>query len=276
MSTPWPSIPANVIAEVTRRWPSRGPAWSAAVPDELKALCARYHAIPRRVMRARYGFVIAATSPTADLIFRASPDPHGHHQVRVAQALADLNVGPRIHEIDTTPSGTWTVMDQVQPGTSIGDLDPTAVSFEAVIAPLQAMLNQPAPDPNMPSIADWLHDRLKSDHLDDLAPGRSTAPTADRDRALGLLDELTATGPADQLCHGDLSGWNILTAGPNQYLYIDPRGVTGEPTYDAAILALKSDRHVPTTVSVPYLAERLGINRERIEAWMTIGTAARV
>jgi streptomycin 6-kinase len=183
-------VPAVVLANVRQRWPNVADAWASHVDAELQSLCDQFRATPRTVLPARYGFVIAAYSPDGQLVLRSSPDPHGAEQSAVAVALAELGTSPAVHHTSTSNHGTWTVLDRVQPGTTLSKADPAAVKIEALFGPLAAMKDQPAPLADMPSIFDWLRTRLDDDRLTDLRPGTTVAPADHRRAAHDLLQRL--------------------------------------------------------------------------------------
>jgi streptomycin 6-kinase len=260
---------------VQQRWPERGTAWADQVEDELDELCLRHGATPVRVLPARYGFVVAATSPHGPIVIRSTPDPHGPEQTAVAVALAGLGIAPAVHDYVTTDHGTWTVLDQVQPGTPLAEADPSTVTVGALVAPLAAMNGQPAPLAGMPSITDWLRSRLEDDDLAELPPGGTVAPASQRRAALRVLDDLAYEVPAG-LCHGDASTWNVLTDGPSGWKFIDPRGVTGETAYDVAVLAFKISRYVPTLDLAETFAKTADVDADRVRDWIVVADAARV
>jgi streptomycin 6-kinase len=127
----------------------------------------------------------------------------------------------------------------------------------------------------MPSIVDWLRDRLEDDHLTELPPGATIAAAEKRCTALNVLDEL-AYGVTPGLCHGDASTWNILASGQTGWKLIDPRGMSGEPAYDVAVLGSKVARHVPAHDIAPVLASAADVDPERVRAWMLVADAERV
>lgn len=268
-------VPADVLANVRQRWPEMADAWAAHVEAELVTLCEEYQATPGSVLPARYGFVVAADSPTGSLVLRSSPDPHGLAQAAVAATLANLNISPRVYQVVTTDHGTWTVLDRVHPGTALHDADRTTISLEALFAPLAAMHDQPAPITGMPSIVDWLRGRLEDDQLTDLRPGTVIASPGERKAALALLTEVTRDHEPG-LCHGDASLGNIIAGDGNRWMYIDPRGMTGESTYDVAVLAVRVSRFYPANGLVPHIADLADVDPHRVRAWMTIAEAARV
>lgn len=268
-------VPANVAEAVCQRWPDRGYAWRVAVGDELAALCARYDARPVAVMQARYGLVLAADTRSGPLVFRGSPDPDAIGQAQIAGALADLGVAPKLHEVEETMTGVWTVMDRVVPGTPLPELTPTPETPRMIAEMLLSLVNGPERSfPGLPSITDWLRSRLLDDNLTDLAPGRTIAPKDQRKEALHLLDEVA--GSAHGLCHGDASTRNILADGAGQLLLIDPRGMVGDSAYDAAVIALKVRRYIPIPQSVEFFADYADLDVSRIHTWVRIADSARV
>jgi streptomycin 6-kinase len=270
-----PAVPADVLANVRQRWPEAADAWASHVQTEFRALCDQYRAAPRTVLGARYGYVIAVDTPDGPLVFRSSPDPHGPDQAAVAAALAELGISPTVHQTMATDHGTWTVLDRVHPGTGLAQSDPAAINLNALFTPLAAMRHQPAPRADMPSILDWLHDRLNDDNLTDLRPGTTIAPTNERKTALNLLADL-AHDQTPGLCHGDASMGNIIASGTDRWMLIDPRGMTGESAYDVAVLAIRAARLHSSVNLVPHIAKLADITAERVQTWMAIANAARV
>ena len=269
------TVPASVVSNVRRRWPDRADDWTRQVEDELHELCVRYKATPRRVLPARYGFVVAADTANGGLVVRASPDPDGPNQARVAAALADLGIAPTVHEAINTDTGIWTILDEVRPATPLADAPDARATVDSLAAPLAAMVGLPAPAPGMPTIIEWLRGRLEDDHATDLAPGAERAPARARRAAATMLEQLAAdTTP--QLCHGDVSPWNVLAHGADGWMLIDPRGMSGDVCYDVAVLSLKTIRRRQAAPTVARLAEAVGVDPERALAWTTVIDAARV
>ncbi|GGN26586.1 streptomycin 6-kinase [Actinoplanes campanulatus] len=269
------AVPAPVLANVRRRWPDIAEHWIAHVATDFRTLCERYQATPREVLAARYGFVTAVDTPNGPLVLRSSPDPHGRGQAAVATALADLGAAPQVHEVVATDHGAWTVLERVLPGTPLSQADPATVNPQALFAPLAAMRDQPPPLPGMPSILDWLRDRLEDDQLTDLRPGTTVAPAEERKAALAILADL-ARDHIPGLCHGDASSGNIIANGPRHWRYIDPRGVTGEHTYDAAVLAIRIVTAYPSPDLQAQIADLAQVSPVRLRNWMKVAQAARV
>lgn len=270
-----PPIAPNVVADVRSRWPDRADAWLRCLGDELHELCARYDATPRGVLPARYGYVVAVDSTSGPLVMRASADPNGPHQARVAVRLAQLGVSPAVHETIDTATGTWMVLDEVRPGTPLAKADRARVTLDSLAAPIAAIAAHPEPIPGLPALADWLRERLDDEHTNDRAPGTEPASRDERRDAIAVLDSLT-TGATPQLCHGDASTWNVLAYESQGWMLVDPRGMSGEAAYDVAVLGLKIARDQPPATVVVRMADAACVDRDRATAWMTIAAAARV
>ena len=270
-------VPTNVAQAVRQRWPERGEDWPQQVEDELHEICRHHAASPTRVLPARYGFVVTATTPSERrLVIRGTADPMGAHEAAVAVVLADVGAAPKVHEVSTTPAATWTVMDQVLPGTALARLDMTELPIDAMAAALRPMVGQPAPSSDLPRLSDWLHNRLEDEHLQDVAPTiPPPTPQARRD-ALRLLNDLAGDADRDSLCHGDTSWGNILLGTGDRLYLIDPRGMRGDVAYDAAVLALKSSAYEPPSRGARSLVRHLDLDREVVEAWLSVAVAARV
>lgn len=270
------SLSPEIAAAVNARWPDIGPAWCTAVDAEIRELCAAYDAQPVQVFPARYGYIVEVTTPHGPLIMRASPDPDGMAQGHVAIALANLEAAPRVHELRETATGTWMVLDKVQPGTPLADLRPSVQVLDTLVALFGKLRDQPSPVPASRSLVRWLRSRLLAGHdLADLPPNTKPARPAERENAVVILTDLERE-MVPGLCHGDASPWNILASGPENFLLIDPRGVSGELAYDLAVVALKAAPFVDPANLAEQLAERTGADRSRVQAWLAVANAARV
>ena len=77
------------------------------------------------------------------------------------------------------------------------------------------------------------------------------------------------------LLHGDLHHWNILSAGGDTWIAIDPKGVVGEREYEVGSLLRNPNdqiQHWPdlearTRRRIAILAEVLGFDRHRLARW---------
>ncbi|WP_031466622.1 aminoglycoside phosphotransferase family protein [Sciscionella sediminilitoris] len=272
--TPAAQVPIEVAVNVRRRWPERAEAWTSRAPAELDELVARYEGQAERVFPARTGFVVAVTTPTGPLVMRSTADPAGPDQARFAEAFAEHRIGPAVHEVNQTDTGTWTVADRVVPGEPINlgdDVVPT-------VAPIfRAMAEQPSPAPNAPNIAEWLHDRLTGPEPDDLPPDDYNVTEDERRSAAHQLTDIRQD-ERRELTHGDAHPDNILVGADGRLQWIDPRGMNGELAYDLAVFALKTAPalHCAPHALADQLAAEVGCPADRVHTWLNIARAARV
>ncbi|WP_339154161.1 aminoglycoside phosphotransferase family protein [Actinomadura luteofluorescens] len=265
-------IPANVNEAVTACWPELAPAWLKKAPDELARICERYEGRPVRTFNARYGFVVEIATTHGRLVVRSTPDPRGMDQAQVAQALANMGVGPRIHDVVQTPVSVWTVASRIFPGDS---LKGEAVPVERLAPIFRKMLDRRTENDRLPTLVDWLRSRLNDERPNDLPSGRFRASRPERLRAAAILEKL-GTGDSNMVCHGDASSSNILVGDGEELFLVDPRGVSGDVCYDVAVAAWKTPTDEQASVRATNLARLVGVDTERVRAWLIIAKAARV
>jgi streptomycin 6-kinase len=144
----------------------------------------------------------------------------------------------------------------------------------AIAAGVMRRLWRPLPEGHpFRSVADWAagFDRLRRR----FAGGSGPLPPPLVERAESLFAELLASMAGPVLLHGDLHHFNILAAGREPWLAIDPKGIAGEPAYEVGALLRnpwpellarpRPDRILARRVD--QLAEELGFDRQRIVGW---------
>jgi streptomycin 6-kinase len=89
----------------------------------------------------------------------------------------------------------------------------------------------PPPDCPLPDVASRLtaFDEYLAAHGD-----RGPLPADLVGRAAGIVRELCTSGPGPFVLHGDLHHDNVLRAGREPWLAIDPHGVVGDPGTSSA------------------------------------------
>ncbi|MBA4180466.1 MAG: hypothetical protein C0506_07755 [Anaerolinea sp.] len=165
------------------------------------------------------------------------------------------------------------VIERLQPGMALEQVADD-VAATSIAASIMRQLWVPAPaDGGFPTIADWGlgFQRLRST----FGGGTGPFPADLVDEAEELFASLLATSSPPVLLHGDLHHGNILSASREPWLAIDPKGVTGEPAYEAGALvrnpvALYTSMPNPAAITarrLSQLADELGIDRQRLKGW---------
>ncbi|GAA1680955.1 hypothetical protein GCM10009765_32650 [Fodinicola feengrottensis] len=272
------TVPEHVLSAVKEQWPDRGEAWSRDVLAEFDQICRRHKAVVREIFKSRYGFVVGVDSPQGSLVIRGSADPLAAGQAAVVSALAAAGVGPQVREIEPTETGVWTVMDRVLPGDPLADVGVTVADVVTLAETYRQVIGHTAPDPDLPSLTDWLYGRLVDDALTDMPDWATVAPADERGECLAILADLASDDGS--LCHGDVSGWNVLLGPDRRMFLIDPRGLRGDPAYDAALIAVKfgmrTGAYSDPFAATANVADATSLDKNRIDAWLRIAMAARV
>ncbi|HET9921081.1 MAG TPA: aminoglycoside phosphotransferase family protein, partial [Ktedonobacteraceae bacterium] len=163
------------------------------------------------------------------------------------------------------------LMERLKPGTSLRAVEDDEVAISAA-ADVIRKLWRPLPPKHypFPTVADWGEGFAQVRQLYD--GGTGPFPPTTFDRAEKLYAELTASMANPVLLHGDLHQDNILSAGREPWLAVDPKGVIGEPVYETGSILRN---FWPDILSVPnpkslmarridQFAAELGFDRERI------------
>lgn len=177
----------------------------------------------------------------------------------------------RLLEVD--PEAGALLLERLEPGNALDPL-PDDGAATAIAADVMRRLWRPAPaEHSFPTTADWARgfERLRSE----FAGGTGPFPAPLVEEAEALFAELLASAAEPALLHGDLHHGNILAAGPGSWRAIDPKGLVGEPAYEAGALLRNP---LPDLLRWPdpgrvqarrldILAERLDLDRTRLRAW---------
>jgi streptomycin 6-kinase len=133
---------------------------------------------------------------------------------------------------------------------------------------------RPAPENHpFPTTGRWLDNMRR--RAPDVLPRDPAFPAASVHRVLALSAELLAEAPAPVLLHGDLHHMNILTAGREPWLAIDPKGVVGPPVWETGPLLINQlppagdDRSLRRVLArrTEQLAAELSVDRRTLVAW---------
>lgn len=166
------------------------------------------------------------------------------------------------------------LLERADPGEPLTELVPArdAEATRAVIAVLRRLhaASPPADDvlPDLATQGDSFSAHLRRH------PSAGPLPRALVEQAAGLFDELCAGSARRVVLHGDLHHDNILRAGREPWLAIDPHGVVGDPGYDVGSLLFNPhlDRRddellalVPARVK--QLADGMGMGADEVVAW---------
>jgi streptomycin 6-kinase len=161
-----------------------------------------------------------------------------------------VGLGPQIFEIDEATGSV--LMERLRPGTSLAGLDCDAESIFASLAL-----------------------GLRGVSAEGMLPLRQFVTPSP------LADLLLATSPEPVFLHGDLHHYNIIR-GQRGWRIIDPKGVVGDPAYEAAafvrnpIETIGDEPDLPGSLRrrIDRLASLLKLERARIWGWSLVGVSS--
>ncbi|PRX99933.1 aminoglycoside phosphotransferase family protein [Allonocardiopsis opalescens] len=275
-----PVIPDDFAEDVRLRCGADGERWLRDLPGLLNRYSRRWGLrISAEPFPLSYNYVVAARRHDGtDAVLKLC---HPRTVELPLEAAALRHFGPRraaeVLDADLVgieEYGGALLLGRVRPGESLvataaaDDLRATSAAAEVM-----RVLHEAGPPPDgFPSVADWGAGFAR--HRAAHGGGAGPLPAELFEPAERLFAELLAGSAPPVLLHGDLHHDNILDGG-DRWVAIDPKGVTGEPCYEAGALVrnLWQDRYdTPDEAGtlrrrIGLLADELAVDRERLAGW---------
>jgi streptomycin 6-kinase len=267
------AIPDALRATLIEMHGVEGAAWLARLPALLKSCEKRWSVrLQAPFQNLSYHYVAPATGPGgAKWVLKAGyPNPD---LVAESEALQLFDGRGAVRLLQTDPDQGLLLLEQLVPGTPLTQLEDDE-SATSIAAQLMQQIWRPVPTQHsFPTVADWAKGlkRLRAHFNGAYGP----FPPGLVERADSLFAELLASSAENMLLHGDLHHTNILSAGRQPWLAIDPKGVVGEPAYEASAFMVNP---IPKLLQyanperilrrrADQFAEALGLERARLSRW---------
>src|SRR3954470_2875401 len=264
------AMPQEFAQSTVDREGEAGAAWLAELPGIVEELLGRWGCEPDGdVMHGGVGVIVPVRRRAGEsAVLKVSfPHPGNVHEPDAFAAWGGCGA-VLLHERDDERFAM--LLERGQPSTlaEVEDGDEVVT----VAGRLNRRLAIPAP-PGLPRLREqadaWEKQLcLDAEELPDALPRRVL------DTAVATVRELGRAQP-DTLIHGDLHARNILRAGREPWLAVDPKGYAGDPAYDGgtllksrALMLLEADdlrKAVHRTLDV--FAEAAELDRERAQRW---------
>jgi streptomycin 6-kinase len=227
------------VSEVFRQrivstWGERGREWLDRLPTLISRCTERWRlSVQSRVPVLSYSFgAYVVTADGEEAILKIGV-PNSELWTEI-EALRLFQGGPIVDLIEADRRLGALLLRRVVPGIPLSTVEGDEEATE-IAAHLICELPVPEPsDHAFPTIDHWA---LAFDGLRARFDGK-TGPLPGRmvQKAEWLLRDLQASRPGRMLLHGDLHHGNILSGGEGRWVAIDPKGVIGDPAYEAARL----------------------------------------
>jgi streptomycin 6-kinase len=265
------TIPGR-LAAACRNVPERA-RWLARLPDTLRELQQRWSlrlGVPFDGDEASCASVwpVTLTTGQAAVLNLGMPHMEGEQEI---EGLRFWNGDPTVCLLKADDDLGAMLLERCEPGTTLRTLPD--LEQDVVVAGLLRRLWRPpaAPHPFRPlsaMIAYWSEEtRTQAEQWRDEGLVRE---------GLRLFEELSRSTTEHVLLATDLHAGNVLRAGREPWLVIDPKPFVGDPAYDATqhlrncVVRVRSD----PDGTLRRFADLLGIDGDRIRLWMFARAAA--
>jgi streptomycin 6-kinase len=264
-------VPTYFANFITGFFTDEGEAWLADLPRLLAYYATRWQLVLHEPFpNLTFNYVLPATRNDGyEVVLKLGvPRPE---LLTEAAALEHYAGQGSVRLLDADPAQGVILLERLRPGTTLDMLTDDEHATTIAIEVMRALQHAPPANHAFPAVADWAAELQKvRPHFG----GPGPFPPHLLDAAEHYFAELLPAQAAPVVLHGDLHHMNIIASGDN-WCAIDPKGVIGEPAYEAGALlrnpnyALLSWPDLPriTARRIDQLAEGLGVERERIRQW---------
>lgn len=268
------AVPDNFIRTITDVFGQAGGEWLERLPILLGDCAARWElTVGPPVVPLSYNYVAPAVRVDGTEVMLKAGVPSCELRTEIA-ALQHFDGRGAVRLLDANEGWGVLLLERLRPGTSLVGFGPEqdveATSLAAGV--MRGLWQPPPPEHEFPTVTDWGQgfQRLRAE----FAGGTGPFPVVLVEEAEALFSELAASSTTPVLLHGDLHHDNILAAGQDVWLTIDPKGVVGEPAYEVGALL----RNPPNLDSWPdlnrvlarrvrQLADELDLDVARVRGW---------
>jgi streptomycin 6-kinase len=266
-------ITEELAHNVVNVWGDAGARWLADLPAILDALARDWELTIGAPFELSYHYVTAVTCADGTPAVLKLGVPSGTSLAEEAPALAAFAGRGAVRLLRAELDRGALLLERATPGWRARDLVP-ARDAEATSAAVGVMRRLHVPPPPGSPIPAALAQAAAFDEYVTAYGPAGPLPLDLVVRAGGLMRELCASAPGHVVLHGDLHHDNILRAGREPWLAIDPHGIIGDPGYEVGSLLFNpapDNRDEALTALVParveQLADELAMPIDRVLAW---------
>jgi streptomycin 6-kinase len=262
-------IPPGFARTTLELFGSSGQVWLDNLPALLSETAQRWSLEIQPPFSLSYNYVAPAVRAdgTPVVLKLGFPNPELSSEIAALQAY-DGRGAARLLEAD--PERGILLEERLEPGLPLSTLEDDAREVSIAASLLRQLWRPVSPESPFPTLARWTIGLKK------LRPhfggGCGPFPSALVDR---LRDELLASPCDPVLLHGDFHHDNLLSARRQPWLAIDPKGVSGDRTYEPTPFFYN---HLPESAPprqmkallarrIDQFAAELDLDRPRLLAW---------
>ncbi len=226
-------IPETLRQNAVGEWGEKGREWLSALPSLLEQCRSKWDIVlDESPFALTYNYVTSAqrSDGTAAILKIGCPHPELFTEMNTLRIL-NGRASARLLESDDGLSAM--LLEKISPGTVLKEVQKEDDAKATHIA-AELLRDFPMDVPagySFPTVLEWT--RVFETMKEKMKQG-GPLPIAILEKAQALAVELDSTKTASKLLHGDLHHDNILFDEQRGWLSIDPKGVIGDPVYNAA------------------------------------------
>jgi streptomycin 6-kinase len=259
-----------LLADACRRSPART-AWLEALPAALRELERRWSltlGVPFAQASAAWVAPVSRADGTRAVLKVGMPHMEAEQEI---DGLRVWNGDPAVFLVEADEALGAMLLERCEPGTRLREEVET--EQDRVIAGLLRRIWQAPVPPHvfrpLSEMTKYWRDETRSQIDAWPDPGLVR-------QGLELFDELPRTATRHVLLATDLHAGNVLRARREPWLVIDPKPFVGDAAYDATQHLLNGRERLRSDPlgTIHRFADLLGVDEERVRAWMFARTAA--
>ena len=264
------------LDENIRSWHGQeGADWLAALPTAVAGLAARWELTvgqPFGDDGAVSWVAPATTTGGSEAVLKVFlPDLENRHE---ADALRHYGGRGAVRLLDAETGAL--LLERLWPGTSLWQLEDDDEAARIVVGLLEQLWHAPADGHPFRTLAGDAV-RWSTGIPEAWAALREPFERELADLGGTLAAELARSQGEQVVLHQDLHGGNVLRAERSPWLAIDPKPLVGEREFDLASLIRDTRERIDERLvrrRLDLLAERLGLDRERMRCWAIVHALA--
>lgn len=206
---------------VVEWWGEEGRRWLHDLPDQIERVAAKHGLRDIRAVSAlSFNWVGYAKRTDGEPVVLKICFPRDEARDEMT-ALRAFGGRGSVDLLAADPEERLMILERLDPGTTLAEIDDAQATD--VAAKLAVELHKATPDPELRTLYDWCRALRVGCRL----PGI--------DNAKMRLKKIESTVQREVLLHGDLHQYNILRATRAPWVSIDPKGIVGDPAFEAAM-----------------------------------------
>lgn len=266
-------IPEGLARTVRGVYGDAGDDWLAALPELVAELSERWKLrVASPFPNLTYTWVAPAMLPDGSPVVLKVGVPDRELRAGIA-ALHCFDGRGAVRLLAADPERGAQLLERAAPGRPLATHADDEAATRIAAAVMQRLWRPLPAEHPFPTVTQWAGGLARLRAMYD--GGTGPLPARLVAEAEALFRDLLASAAPPLLLHGDLHHDNIVAATREPWLAIDPKGVAGEPAYEAAALLRNPYRRLAGNPDAPrlldhrlaVLSEVLGIERARLRGW---------